>query len=115
MFPFQAVSRQAVIKLLLRRLPVHKVEVFAVVLEMAAHAILAVWVLHLNFGVIPMLCRQPLCNFFVTIQAFKDWSVAAKLVATCALRGSGQGLVSFREWSRRNLGVRSAGYPQQPE
>jgi succinate dehydrogenase/fumarate reductase cytochrome b subunit len=87
--PFQAVSRQTVVELLLRLLPVHQIEVFAIVFKMAAHTILAIWVLHLDFGVISVLRGEPLCNFLVTIEAFEGWSAAAKLMAARTLRSSG--------------------------
>jgi len=87
-FPFQPVSRKTVVKLLLRWLPVQQIEVFAVVLQMAAHAILAIGVLHLNCGVIAMFRRKALRHLFMAIKALKGRSTGAKLMAACAPRGS---------------------------
>jgi hypothetical protein len=46
-----------VIELFLRWLPMQEIKVFAVVLKMAAHAVLAIRILHLKLGVIPMVRR----------------------------------------------------------
>lgn len=89
MFSFQIVSRQAVVELFLRWLPMQKIKVFAVVLEMAAHAILAIRILHLNLGVIPVIRRQTLGHFLMTIETLIGRSAGAKLMAAGTLRGSG--------------------------
>jgi hypothetical protein len=88
-FPFQIVSRQTVVELLLRWFPVQKMEVCAVVLQVATHTILAIRVRHLNLCVIPMLGREPLRYFFMTIETFEGWSAATKLMAARTLRSSG--------------------------
>ena len=85
---FQVVSRQPVVKLFLRWLPMQKTEIFAVVLEVATHTILAIGVRHLNLGVIAVFCRKTLCHFLVTIETFIGRCAGAKLVAARALRSS---------------------------
>lgn len=107
--PFQVVTRQPVVKLFLRRLPMQEIEIFAVVLEMATHAILAIGVRHLNLGVIAVLRRQPLCHFLMAIEAFESGRAGSELMAARTLCSSGQGLMSFRKRTGRNLCARRAG------
>ena len=87
--PFQVVTRQAVVKLLLRPLPMQKIKVFAVMLEMATNAILAIGISHLNLSVIAMLRRQPLCHFLMTIETPESGRAGSELMAARTLCGSG--------------------------
>lgn len=103
MLAFQLVTRQPVIKFLLRRLPVDQTEVHPVMIEVATHAIFAIRIAHLNLEVIAVFRFQPSRNFFVAFQALECGRTGPKLVAARALRRTGQGLVSFRKRPRRNL------------
>jgi hypothetical protein len=85
MLAFQLVARLQVIKLILRRLPVDQVEVFAVVLQMAADAVPAVWMLHSQPGVVAMIGSKTLPYLFVTIEALEGWRAGPELMATRAL------------------------------
>jgi len=77
-----------VVELFLRWLPMQKIKVLAVVLKMAAHTVLAIRILHLKLGVVPMVRRQALGHFLMTIETLKGRSAGAKLMAARALRGS---------------------------
>lgn len=63
-------------------------EIHTVVIEVAADAILAIGILHLDLGVIPVLRGQSLGHFFMAIQAFESRRAGAELVAAGALHGS---------------------------
>ena len=63
-------------------------EIHAVVIEVAADTILAIGILHLDLGMIPVLRGQSLGHFFMTIQAFESRRAGAELVAARALYGS---------------------------
>jgi hypothetical protein len=79
----------------LRRLPVDQIELLAVMLQMAANAVLPVWIAHLDLEVISVLAAEPPGNFLVAIQAFKCGRVGAELVAARTLRCPGKRLVRF--------------------
>lgn len=85
---FQLVARLLVIKVLLRRFPVDQVEVFSVVLQMAADAIPAVRILHSQSGVVAVIRRKTVRDLFVAIEAFESRDACAKLVTRRALGGS---------------------------
>jgi hypothetical protein len=70
----------------LRRLPVDQIEVLAVVLQMAANAVFAVWVFHPQSRMVTAIRREALRYLLVTIEALECWRACAKLVAACALR-----------------------------
>ena len=89
MLSLQVVARQPMIKLFLRRLPVNEIEVLTVVFKMAADAVFAVRVPHLNLRVISALRRQPLRHFLMTIETFEGRSASTELMATRALRRPG--------------------------
>lgn len=95
--PFQRIPGQPVIELLRWPLPVDEGKILAVVLQVAADAVLAVGIFHLQLGVIAPLLRKQLGNFFVAIQAFERGSAGAKLVAARTLRCSAKRLVRFGE------------------
>jgi hypothetical protein len=106
MLAFQLVARLQVIELILRRLPVDQPEVFSVVLQVAADAIPAVRILHSQPGVVAMIRRKTLRNLFVAIEALEGRRAGPELMATRALGGSAQGLMSFGKGARRNLCLR---------
>lgn len=85
MFALQHISRLLVIKLFLSWLPMNQIEIFAVVLQVAPHAVFSVGILHSEPRVIAVVVGQALRDFFVAVQAFKRWRARAKLMATCAL------------------------------
>ena len=93
---FELVARQSVVEFLLGWFPADQVEIFAVVLEVAAHTILAVGVLHLHLCVIAVLVGECFGNFLMTIKTFVGGSARAKLVTGVALRGAAQRGMSFR-------------------
>ena len=106
MFAFKCVPGQTVVELFFGGFPTNKIEVLAVVLEVATHAILAGGILHLHAKVVAMLGSEGFGNLFVTIEAFESGSAGAKDVAGIALGSAGQGRVGFRKWARRDLGGR---------
>lgn len=94
------------IELLRRAFPVNKGKIHPIVLEVAAHAVFAVGILHLQPGVIaPLFGKQP-GNLRVALQTLERGSAGAKFVATRTLRSSAKRLVRFRERPRRDLRVR---------
>ena len=103
MFPIERVAREPVIELFERHLPMDQIEIESVVLQVAAHAIFALRILHLETRVIAVVPCKRLSDLLVALDAFECWSVRAKLMATRALRRSRQGLVGFRERPGRNL------------
>ena len=64
-------------------------EVRAIVLEVATNAVLAVGIAHLKAGMVPVIPRKVLRDFFVAIEALEGWRVGSELVATRALRCAG--------------------------
>lgn len=112
-FPFQLVTGHLVIKLFLRRLPVNQIEIFAVVLKVAANAVFAIGIAHLNLEVVAVLGGKAPGDFLVAIHALKGRSVGAELMAARALRRSCQRLVGFGKWPRRDLCVECRGRKKQ--
>jgi len=94
--PFQVVAGQPVIELFLRGFPMDESKVLAVVLQVATDAIFAVGIAHLDLKVIAMLGVEASGNFLVAIETLESGSAGAELMATGALRSSGQRLVRFR-------------------
>jgi hypothetical protein len=78
----------AMVELLLRGLPVNQAEVFPIVIQVAANAVLALGICHTQPRMVTVIQSEPLRYFLVTIEAFKGGSASAKLMAACALRGS---------------------------
>jgi len=97
------ISAQLVIELLEGYVPVNQIEIGPIMLQVAAHAILAVGILHLQVRVVPVLLRKRLGDLLVAIQALKCRSLRPKLMAARALRCARQGLVRLRERTGRNL------------
>lgn len=85
-FALQRVPRLLVVKLFLSWLPMNQIEIFAVVLQVAPHAVFPVGILHSEPRVIAVVVGQALRDFFVAVQALKRWRARTKLMATCALR-----------------------------
>lgn len=81
----------------------NQMEIFAVVFPVAAHAILAVGVPHLQMRVIAMLLCKRFRDFFVAVQATESRSARAKLVTRRTLCRSIQRTMRFRKRSRRDL------------
>ncbi len=88
MLAFQLVACLQVIELILRRLPVDQVEVFSVVLQVAADTIPAVRILHSQPGVVAVISSKTLRNLFVAIEALEGRRAGPELMATRALGGS---------------------------
>jgi hypothetical protein len=61
------VAGLTVIKLLLGWLPMDEFEIFAVVLEVAVHALFAIWILELQLPVISVFCGEALSDLFVAV------------------------------------------------
>jgi len=80
-------------------------EVLAVMVQVAANAVFAVGISHLQLKVITVLGGKPPGDFLVAIETLESGSAGAKYVAVRALRGSGKGLVSLCKRSRRDLRV----------
>ena len=64
------------------------VEILAVVFQVAANAVLAGGIVHLELEVVAVFCGERLGDFFVAIEAFEGGSAGAELVAGIALRGA---------------------------
>ncbi len=87
-FAFEFVAAEIVIEFLEGSGPLNQIEGFSVVLQMAAHAIFAVGIAHLNLEVVAVLGRKILGDFLVAIEALEGGRDGAKGVARCALRAS---------------------------
>jgi hypothetical protein len=102
-FSLEGIAGEPVIELFLGWLPVNQLKVFAVVLEMATDAVLAIGVGHLETGVITVAGGDALSDFLVAVEALEGRRACAKLMATCALRRARERLVRFRERAGRDL------------
>jgi len=103
MLSFQVVSRQPMVELFLRRLPVNQVEILPVVLQVAAYAIFSIGIAHLQPGVIPMPPGKCVRHFLVAFQAFECRRAGAKGMARVALRCTAKRRVRLRKRPGRNL------------
>ena len=81
----QRVAGEAVIKFCRRRFPVDDVEIFAVVFEVAANAILASRIVHPKLEMVAVFGGEGLGDFLVAIEALKGGSAGPKRMAGCAL------------------------------
>ena len=113
MFLRQRIPGLAMIELLLRWVPMHESEVYAVVLQVAAHAIPAVGILHAQLCVKSPAHRQALGDLLVAIETLKGRRAGAKLVTGGALCPAFHGLMCFGKRPRRHLGVSGARDEQQ--
>ena len=80
-FAFELIARQPMFELLFRRFPMNEIEVFPIVLQVAAYAVLAIRILHLHLEVIAVLGGEILGDFLVAFQTFIRGSAGAELVA----------------------------------
>lgn len=102
-FSFKRIPRQPVVKLPHGRFPVNQRKIHAVVLQMAAHALFAVRILHLQPRMVAPLLGKQLRNFLVATKAFEGGRAGAELVATRAFRCSAERLMRFRKRPGRDL------------
>lgn len=61
-------------------------KIFAVVFQMAAHAVLATGIFHAQKRVVALLRGQTVRNFLVAFETFERRRTGSKLVASVALR-----------------------------
>lgn len=101
------------VKLLEGRLPMDKRKIFAIVFQVAAHAVPAVGVLHSEKRVVALMNGQSIGNFLVAFEAFEGRRTGSELMACVALGRAVQGLVRFRKRSGRNLGLGSIGEKEE--
>ena len=101
----QRISGLAMIELLERRFPMDERKILAVVLEVAAHAIPAVGILHPEKRVVALMRGQAVRNFLVAFEALERRRAGSELVAGIALGRAVEGLMRFGERSGRNLGA----------
>lgn len=87
-FALEFVARLAVVELFFRRFPVNEREVFAVVFQVTAHAVLAVRILHLYLVMVTVLGDDIVGDFLVAFQALEGGSARAELMAGVALRSA---------------------------
>jgi len=108
----QRVAGEAVIKFCRRRFPVDDVEIFAVVFEVAANAILASGIIHPKLEMVAVFGGEGLGDFLVAIETLEGRSAAAELVTGIALGGAAQRGVRFGERAGRNLRTGNSGEEQ---
>ena len=96
---FQLVASEPVVELLLRGLPANQIKTLAVVLEVAAHTVPAIGVVHLHLRVITVFVFERFGNLFMAIETFESGSTGAELVTGTTLRRTAQRGVSLREWA----------------
>lgn len=80
-FAFELIARQSMVELLFRSFPMNEIEVFPIVLQVAAYAVLTIRILHLHLEVIAVLGGEILGDFLVAFQTFIRGSAGAELVA----------------------------------
>ena len=90
-FAFQLVTGQPMVEFLQRGLPADQVEGLAIVFQMTANAILAIWIPHFKFKVIAVTGGKILCNFLVAVNALKRRNAGSERMTGSALRRAGQG------------------------
>lgn len=81
----QGISGQLMIELLDGNLPVDETEIGPVVLQVAAHAIFALRILHLETCVVAVFFGEGFSDFLMAIETLKRGSFRAKLMAGRAL------------------------------
>jgi len=87
---FEFVAREFVVKFLQRRLPANQVEIFAVVFQVAAHAVFSIGIAHLHFKVVSVLRGKILRNFLVAIDALERGRASSEGMAGSALRSAAE-------------------------
>lgn len=110
---FQWIARQAMVELLGRALPMDQRKIHSIVLQMAAHAVLAVRILHLQLRVVALLFGEQLRDLFVAVQTLECGRTGAEFVAARALCCSTELLVRFGQWTGRNLSIRGSNKEQE--
>jgi len=108
----QRISSLAMIECLERRLPMNEGKILAIVLQVAAHAVPAVGILHRQKRVVALMRAETVRNFLVAIQALECRRAGPELVAGVALRRTVQRLMRFRERPGRNLGAGPGSHAQ---
>ena len=106
MFFNERISREAMVELLDGCFPMNQRKILAIVFQMAAHAIPAVRIAHLQLRVVSLLRGQAVRDFLMAFQALEGGSARPELMARAALRGTAEGFVSFGKRARRNLRAR---------
>lgn len=86
MLAFQHIPRELVVELPLRWLPVNQMEVFAVVIQVAPHAVLTIGIAHPQPRMVAVIQRKPLRHLFVAIKTLEGWRAGSELMAARALR-----------------------------
>ena len=109
----EGIAGLLVIELLLRRFPMDEWKIFAVMFEMASHAILAIGILHPEFRVVSVIAGKVPRNFLMAFQTFECGCFGPKLVAGRALRRAIQGLMCFRKRAWRDLSLNTNGGQQK--
>jgi hypothetical protein len=111
----QRIAGQPMVELLEGRIPVNERKIYAVMFEVAPHALTAVGILHAKLRVeSPMGC-QPLRDLFMAVEAFECWCARPELVAGRALRSAAQILMRLGEGAGRDLGLRANPGKQDPQ
>lgn len=89
----------------------NQVELFAIVFQVAVHAIFAIGIAHLHVGVVAVLIGKGLSDLFVAIETFIGRSAGAEHVTTIALRGAAERFVGFGEgpWGNLRMGWKNNG------
>jgi len=113
MLAFQSKSRLAMIEFLLRWFPANQPKIFTVVFQVAADAVFAFRILHLDVEVIPVLRGKVLRDFLVAIEATERGRTGSEYVTRTALGGPRQRSVCLRKGTRRNLRVHRDGPEKQ--
>ena len=106
----ERISSLAMIECLERRLPMNEGKILAVVLQVAAHAVPAVGILHRQKRVVALMLAETVRNFLVAFQALERRRAGSELVAGVALRRAVKRLMRFRERPGRNLGAGAGGH-----
>jgi len=73
--------------------------------QMAAHALFAVGILHLEPRMVSLVFRKQTRDFFVAFQAFERGCAGTELMAACALARATQGLMGLGQRTGRDLGL----------
>ena len=82
-------------------------------LEVAAHAVPAIWILHPEKRVVALMRVEAVRNFLVAFQALERRRAGSELVAGVALGRAVEGFVRFRQRPGRNLGAGAGSHEQQ--
>lgn len=99
------VSSLGVIESLRSRIPVHHLEVHAVVVRVAFHAGLPWRAIAWEGRVQPPIAVNLLRNFTMALKTLERWSLGRDLVTLDAVRIPVQALVRSRQWSGRDLSL----------